>query len=381
MRNIWVLTRTNMMRNKIIIYLTLVGAFLLCFLMYSMGRMVSDVKVAKIKIGIIDQDDSILSEDFKGYLKNKIGYELIEHYTYDELSSELIERHISAIIEIPKDFYQNATKGELQGATITTLDDYENAAFLEAYLNNYFTGIKILVSSANGSKETFDQILRQYQAEDIVMTTAAAGDMNMVEENGKNGFIISVGFFLMIIFGFSIAITFTMLDDKMKGILDRIQITPVKPIHYIIGSALFGSVICFIMIFAYCSYIIIMKVQTGVPFRLIVLQMIVFSLFTILFSIASALFFKTKNAVMSVVMGFSTIGAVLGGAYFPLDLAPKSLQNLAKIVPQYWFMDSFRTLQAKPDANVIPNVIVLILYTVLAFLIGAVLFSQNYNKN
>lgn len=370
-----------MMRNKIIIYLTLVGAFLLCFLMYSMGRMVSDVKVAKIKIGIIDQDDSILSEDFKGYLKNKIGYELIEHYTYDELSSELIERHISAIIEIPKDFYQNATKGELQGATITTLDDYENAAFLEAYLNNYFTGIKILVSSANGSKETFDQILRQYQAEDIVMTTAAAGDMNMVEENGKNGFIISVGFFLMIIFGFSIAITFTMLDDKMKGILDRIQITPVKPIHYIIGSALFGSVICFIMIFAYCSYIIIMKVQTGVPFRLIVLQMIVFSLFTILFSIASALFFKTKNAVMSVVMGFSTIGAVLGGAYFPLDLAPKSLQNLAKIVPQYWFMDSFRTLQAKPDANVIPNVIVLILYTVLAFLIGAVLFSQNYNKN
>jgi ABC-2 type transport system permease protein len=90
---------------------------------------------------------------------------------------------------------------------------------------------------------------------------------------------------------------------------------------------------------------------------------------------------KSKNAITSIIIGFSTVGCILGGAYFPIDMSPKTLQNLARVLPQFWFMDAFRRLQADIMADIYPNIIILILFTVLSLLIGAVLFSQNYKNN
>jgi ABC-2 type transport system permease protein len=109
--------------------------------------------------------------------------------------------------------------------------------------------------------------------------------------------------------------------------------------------------------------------------------MSLFSLFTVCFSLTIALAVKSRNAVTSIVIGFSTIGCILGGAYFPITMAPKSLQNLARILPQFWFMDTLRKLQADLAANILPNITILILFTILTFLIGAVLFSQHSKNN
>jgi ABC-2 type transport system permease protein len=197
----------------------------------------------------------------------------------------------------------------------------------------------------------------------------------------KEGFNNSIGFFLMIIFGLSIVISFIVLDDRLSGVFNRIKISPVKPVQYIIGTGIFGLVLCLAEVLIYCGFIRIAGYNIGFNLGLLVFMMVLFSLFTVCFAIAIALSLKTKGALTAANTGFSTIGCILGGAYFPLDLAPKSLQNLAKILPQYWFMDTFRTIQADKAANIAPNIIILILFTLLTFLIGAVLFSQNSKSN
>ena len=124
-----------------------------------------------------------------------------------------------------------------------------------------------------------------------------------------------------------------------------------------------------------------MDIPIGVPLWIVVFIMGLFSVFTVCFSLAISLAMKSKNAITSINIGFSTVGCILGGAYFPLDMSPKTLQDLARVLPQYWFMDAFRRLQADSTANIYPNIIILILFATLALLIGAVLFAQNYKNN
>src|SRR5690606_13307441 len=117
---------------------------------YLMGQYVSNATLSKIEIGVLDYDNSILSKDFKSYLSEELDYKLIEHDSYDYLSGLLIDKNISSIIEIPSGFYNTFASGNDGNIVITSTDDFENAAFLEAYMNSYLAGIKLLSISAEG---------------------------------------------------------------------------------------------------------------------------------------------------------------------------------------------------------------------------------------
>ena len=381
MKNILLLTKTNIKRNKLAVLLAVAGAFILCFILWSLGNLIADQTDAKISIGVIDYDQSTLSGDFKNYLAEDLNYDLLENKTYEELSSVLIDRDISVIIEIPEDFYQQYASGNKKNVIVTSLDDYENAAFIQVYINNYLSSIKILSNGAEGDRKIFDQLLSDYDNDSIRITQSEAVKIDKKVVADKAGFINAVGFYLMIIFAISVLLAFMVVEDRLSGVFNRIQVTPVKPIQYIVGTGIFGLLICFIQIGLFCVYIAYAHIETGVPMYLILLLMGLFSLFTVSFTIAIAVVLKSKNSASSSIIGFSTIGCILGGAYFPIDMAPKTLQNLAKILPQYWFMNAFRNLQVDITANILPNIMILLLFSILFLLIGAVLFAQNYKNN
>ncbi len=380
MKNILLLAVNNMKRNKLFLSLSIFGGVILCFLLVVMGNLATDIKLSKIAVGMIDRDRSKLSTDFQVYLTEELDYELMTERTYEELSVQLIEKNISVIIEIPEGFYESAASGKQQDLTVTSLNDYENAAFLEANLNSYMQSIHLLSLNAGGEKEVFDHLLAEYGTETVAISQTAAKQLDKKLMKEKEGFINSIGFYLMLVFGLSIIISFLVVEDYVSGVFQRVKISPVKPAQYIFGTGIFGMIVCVLEIIVYCGYIWLAGMDIGFPLGLLVFMMFLFSLFTISFAIVIALWAKSKPAVGAASMGFSTIGCILGGAYFPLDLAPQSLQNLARIVPQYWFMETFKALQADRNANIMPNIIILTLFTLLTFLIGAVLFSQG-NKS
>ena len=381
MKNICLLTLTNLKRNKLFLSLSIAGGVILCFLLIAMGNLAVEIRLSKIKVGLIDQDQSILSSDFKSYLTEELDYELITDHTYEELSALLIEKNISVIIEIPKGFYEKTAIGNMQEIIVTSLDDYENAAFLEANLNSYMHSIQMLADSAGKEKELFDQLLLDYGTEGVPITQTAAMTLDKQMMKGKEGFINSIGFYLMLVFGLSIILSFIVVEDYLSGVFQRVKISPVRPVQYIIGTGIFGMIICLIELVIYCGYIWIADIDIGFSLGLLVFMMFLFSLFTVCFAIAVALWVKSKATVGAISMGFSTIGCILGGAYFSLDMAPQRLQSLARVLPQYWFMETFKALQKDQTANVWPNIIILSLFTLLTFLIGAVLFSQNHKNN
>jgi ABC-2 type transport system permease protein len=346
-----------------------------------MGNLVSDATLSNVKVGVIDHDDSTLSEDFKRYMTEELSYQLIDDASYDELTTELLDKDISVIIEIPANFKKLVVEGGKPEVIITSLEDYENVAFVEAYINSYLSSIQVLATGAGGNELSFDQLLVEYLKEEIILTQTAAAEVDWEKLFGESGFINSVGFFLMFIFTISVILAFMIVEDKIKGVFNRIQITPVKPVQYIIGSGVFGMVLAIITVGLFVLFIFVMDIKTGIPLGTIFFMLMQFSLFTVCFSLLIALATRSKNAVTAIIIGFSTIGCILGGAYFSLDMAPDPLQKMARVLPQYWFMDAFRRIQADPLANIYPNVIIITLFIILSFLIGAVLFSQQYKNS
>ncbi len=381
MKNILILTILNIKRYYYAVILSVFAAAVLSLFLYSIGNLVSDATLAKVKVGVIDNDKSTLSEDFKRYMTEDLSYQLIENTTYDELTTELLDKDISVIIEIPENFKKLMSEGDKPKVIITSLEDYENTAFVEAYINSYLSSIQILAASSGGNQVSFDQLLTEYQKEEITLTQTAAAEVDAEELFGESGFINSVGFFLMFIFTISVILGFMVVEDKINGVFNRIQVTPVKPVQYIIGSGVFGMVLSIITVGLFVWFIFLTDIKTGVPLGIIFFMLMLFSLFTVGFSLLIALATKSKNAVTAIIIGFSTIGCILGGAYFSLDMAPDTMQKMAKVLPQYWFMDAFRRIQADPLSNIYPNVIIISLFIVLSFLIGAVLFSQQYKNS
>ena len=392
MKNIWILTVINVKRYYYAVLLSILGAGILSLLLYTMGNLVADITIARINVGVLDYDRSAASLDFKDYMKEELQYQLLEDYTYDELTSELIDKDISVIIEIPADFQKQLLGMKEPEILVTSLEDYENTAFVKAYLNSYITSIRTLAAGAGGNnsmqpgqwsgvdQDLFEQMLQDYHKQKMHLSQSTAATIDLEEVAGKNGFMNSIGFYLMFVFAISIILAFMVSDDRVTGVFHRIQVAPVKPVQYILGTGVFGLLLCFLQVGVFTAYIYYAKINTGIPIGIIVVMLVLFSLFTVCFSIMIALSTKSKNAITAIVVGFSTIGCILGGAYFPIDLAPASLQNMARILPQYWFMDVFRKIQKDQGANIYPNIIILSLFIILSFLIGAVLFSQ-YNES
>ncbi len=381
MKNILIIIKLNLKRYYYTVILSVVGAAMLSLLLYSMGNLVADATIAKVSVGVLDYDNSTLSMDFKRYMKEELEYLLLENNSYDAFATELLDKDISVIIEIPDDFLETILAEGTPEITITSMEDYENAAFVEAYINSYIDSIRVLAAGAGGNAQSFDQLLLEYQKEDITLTQTAAATINQAEMFGESGFINSVGFFLMFIFTISVILGFMIVEDRLKGVFNRIQATPVKPVQYIIGSGFFGLVLSIIMVGLFVLFIYVKDIQIGVPIGVVFFLLMLFSLFTVCFSLLVSLATKSRNAVTAIIIGFSTIGCILGGAYFPLDMAPDSLQKMARVLPQFWFMDALRRIQANPLANIYPNIIILSLFIILSFLIGAVLFSQQYKNS
>ena len=167
MSKIWILFRGNLRRNRLYLLLAVVGSALICSMFGYVGGLSSEHQVGGIPVGIIDNDHTALTSDFQTYMREEQGMELTTDLDYDGLSTELIERHISAIIEIPAGFTQCILDGKEPRLDMTTLDDYENAAYLEAYLDSYLNAVHLLAEGAQGDTAAFDTLLSDFYAQSI----------------------------------------------------------------------------------------------------------------------------------------------------------------------------------------------------------------------
>ena len=81
--------------------------------LYYCGRPIADLFSVeeKIDIAVTDNDNSELSVKLKSYLSDKMNMNIIED-EQEKFNDKLINRDVSAIIEIPQNFEKNTIDGK-----------------------------------------------------------------------------------------------------------------------------------------------------------------------------------------------------------------------------------------------------------------------------
>lgn len=374
MRNIILVFKYSILRNRLMLILAAAAVLLMINILNSMSKAGSLVSVEKINVGLIDYDGSLFSDDLKKYLQDTLDMNVIEENDYDLLADLLIDTEISTIIEIPRGMYDGVLSGNFKDLIVTTLDDYANAAFIEAYLESYMQSMTLLSRAADGSEEKLSEMfLSDFDFGSIKETKK--DNRAQEEKRMQDAYVFAVGFMLMIISGITLFISNTILADKQLGTYNRMQCSAIKPFEYIIGVGMFGILCCSVMKMVFTLYVFSQNVDIGISFGLAVLIDELFILFSVGLAIVFALCVQVQTTLFTIICGYTTIGCILGGAWFPIGDDLGFVSNVAKIFPQYWFMDILRNLPQDISAAA-PNICILALWTLLVYLVSAVIFTK-----
>lgn len=373
MKNISLIFKNSVMRNLLMIVLSIASLLLMINVFKAFSKNGTAFDTDKIAVGVADYDNTPLSDNLKQYLTETLDMEIPEKSGYDSLADLLIDRDISAIIEIPQGFYDNAAAGNVSELVITTLDDYENAAFINVYLESYMKSIQVISDGAEGNKDTFDKMLSA-EINGGTVETAAGGDGP--EADALHAFCFVVGFMVMITSGITVFISYMIIADRNTGTYSRMRCSLLKPAEYVLGVSLFGVMCCTAVNVIFVVVVFRSNAYIPLPFWLTLAAGELFTLFSVGMSVLFALCVKTTQNLMAVAVGYTTLGSMLGGAWFPITDGLGMVSSVAKVFPQYWLMDMFRNMPGSPDYNFVPNMCILALSVVLVYLISAVIFTR-----
>ncbi len=377
MKEIVLFFRSNLKRNTTSLILAIACSVLLCLVFYNFGSSFAEYDSKGMIVGMIDEDNGAISNDFKRYLQDELNIVVKEGMSYDTLSNQLLEKKISAIIEIPSGFEKNGiVDKKLSDVITTTLDDYENAAFLKSYIHLYFSSVNLLVTAADGDVEQFQTMFKEFpnHSKGFEQTSVYVADRE--KDAARMGLSQAAGFFTMMMMALSLCIAFVVLEDRQSGVFGRIQISPVKPAYYIIGTSLYAICTSLLIVISFCSYLWINQYPIGIPISYLFIAMSLFSLFMNGLALIVALFLQTRNSVMTLIIIVGSTGPILGGSYFPVTMSPEFLQRISKMTPHYWMMQGIKDLMENPKADVRINLIILALFAILSFLVTTVKFVQ-----
>lgn len=355
--------------------MALAAAVLMSFIFYANTNADGAVYAEdEISVGVVDNDGSALSEDLREYFSDTLGVKVVRE-EYDNLSNLLIDRKISVIIEIPREFERSAVNGQPEKLEITALDDYANSAFIEAYVNSYMRGISVIAQAADGSTEMFSEMLAARKSPNTV-TLAETNSQTDKRAQTADAYFLTVGFMLMIISGVTVLISNQVLVDRQFGTFDRMKCSSLRSSEYVIGVSLFGVVCCTVsnLIFNLFAYSTGGEMPVPLPLALLINEL--FMLFSVGLAMLFALLVDNQLTLMTIGVGYTTIGSMLGGAWFPIKIELGFVGSIAKVFPQYWLMDLLREYPKDPAFNALPNVCVLALSAVLVYLVSAVIFTR-----
>ena len=329
-----------------------------------------------IKLGLIDRDGSLVSADFARYLEDDLGIALVFSDSYDEMNTKLVDKKVSGIIEVPEGFENGLLTGIRNPVILTFMNDYANEAFTRGYIESYIQSLSAISMASGGDSGTLGSLLAA-AAENRIPVALTEKDNALIQaQMDREGYRLMISFIMMFSFIMSISIANILFSDRMAGTYRRIKAGRVTSFEYVASVTAIGA---FMMLLINGPPLVIFALyggDAGVPIIATAGLVAVYSLFIISFGLLIGLVMPTNGGIIAVIVGVTTITSMLGGAFFPIEMAPRFFRVLANITPQYWFFEAVGAWQTGAGSAAGPTLIIL-LAAALLFVLAGIQFTTN----
>ena len=378
MRTTWLIFVNSLQRMRVLVAGSFTAGILLGVVLLVTTHLLPGLETP-IRLGYTDKDGSAVSADFRLYLTENLGMELIEG---DEawLEGELVNKKVSALVEVPAGFEQALLRDTKGALLVTYMGDYANRAFLQSYFESYVGSVQVLAASAQDDASKLRGLLAEAKADQAPLSTVRLDEQLEHRERDWDMFVLLYGFFVMISSLLIIGMASVVLDDRQNNTFQRVQVSGVNAVSYVVGVCAAGFLVAIVMVLIFILVCLQQGLGVNIPLGPILFMSLLYALFCVSFALVCALLCKSQLSCGWLILAISTIFCLLGGAYFPIEYSPYALQQLAHITPQFWLMDGVRQIAAgNSDAWVLSSGI-LALFSLLCFLVAGIRFASSSSK-
>jgi ABC-2 type transport system permease protein len=294
----------------------------------------------------------------------------------DFLETELVEKRVSALVEVPQGFGRAVASGAEGALQTTFMDDYENRVFLQSYLEGYTASLVVLTAAAGGDETRLEHLLAdtREQATDVSSLPLEGDVAERIKD--RHLFRVTMGFFLRIGALLTIGMASILFDDRENGTWQRVRASSVTAPSYVTGVCAAGFVAVVLMVALFFCYLALIGAGNNLLLGQMLVPSLLSGLFAVAFALVCGLLLTSRNSIYFVVISVSTISCLIGGAYFPIDTAPQLMQQLAHVSPAFWYISALEGLYAGDTTAWLSSTGVLALFSLLCFLIAGVSYAS-----
>ena len=318
------------------------------------------------KIGLVDQNNSYLSQDIVNELNENSSYEVIalENKNYE---SVLKNRNVDCVIMIPNDFDQQIINNTFDKIDIYSINDETSTLWIQSFLNYYIDNI-VSISKVSDSAEAFKVMYDGFKAQPYKLVKENVGDTTQNKGVTKS----SIGFLLVFMLMASRAVTNFIINDKRTKTYTRIFSSPITKSQYIWANIITNFFVFIIqLIVILLLSLLVFKLNFYISTIDLIILFLSFGFVAMGFGIIIAVFSNSTNQATQLSNILIVPTCMLSGCFWPLELMPSYLQKFALIFPQTWVLRSVDTLQrGNTISSVLPNIAIILGYGFILIIIS-----------
>ncbi|WP_028401260.1 ABC transporter permease [Ectobacillus panaciterrae] len=341
------------------------------------GNLLGDSGDNKIKLLVVDEDQSVLSASYYETVK---GNKLLDVslVSKEDAKEQLKNKKVAAAVIIPKEFQSGITEGNEKDVVFQHIPEFTSNATVRQALNNALTTIKTEVkasqswSSYSGEPwEGMYEKLSQASAKPVMLNketiTKAKAKTNMSNLSAR-----SAGFSIMFVMIVMMTATGAILEARKNGVWYRMMSMPASKAQilggyilsfFILGWIQFGA----LMLFTHQLF----DVQWGNIFGIILLvSALLLAVVGLALFIAGIVKTAEQQSSLGNIVVIST--CMIAGVYWPIEIEPLFMQRIADFVPQTWAMRGFTELIARGGAagDIVAYAGILAVFAAVFFAVG-----------
>ena len=290
----------------------------------------------KIKVAVMDQDQSELSKGITNYVKKNHTLVKVKN-DKEAIADALYWRDVQYIIEIPKGFGEAVANKENADLSTRKMEETKESAFMDQDLSQYVSMVNSYINCGYSVKDALGK------SEDSLSHKAtvniATEDQNKAAEKSKESYYFLYVPFALIsiaIMSVSLIMMFFQKEDIKKRCVCSATALRSQNAQINLASFVFMGFIIVGILIAICVSTK-GEVLRNDGFLYYVGNVFAFGIVSIAIAFLVGSYVKSEMAVSGACNVFNLGFCFLGGIFVSLEVLPKAVVNVSRFLPTYWY--------------------------------------------
>lgn len=354
-------TLKRLFKNKIQLLLTFLMPFFVVFPVLTMSG------VHTLNLGVVDNDKTFVTKGLKNYLSN--NFNIITIKNSSDIKQDLNKAKASYAIELDSGFTEKLLNGSQQNIKGYGNKKYNVVKLISSSVDSYINPVKMIAKASNGNHSIFENEFNKYNNNLRIKYCK----INKPDFDNQK---VIWGLVIMLVMFSSVYCSSIMVEDKENKTFYRTISTSISKADYMIQNVLcFFTISAAQVILISCVLSLVFNVYAGKSLWYMMTVLVIFSIVSTSIGVATSSFFNTTMQSNAVGFAISIIFNLLGGSWG--EISDVTIKSISKFTPAYWAVNGINKLMSNNSFHsVINNILIMLLFSVVFFMIGTLKKSE-----